>query len=50
MVQGTLCSGDSMSAGGAGEGDTIVCNCCGMNGCPSHGGLHCWRQEFSWWS
>lgn len=50
MVQGILCSGDSMLAGGAGEGDTIVCKHCGMNGYPSHSGPYCWRQEFSWWS
>lgn len=52
MVQGTLGCGDSTSAegdraGGAGKGDTIVYKCCGMNGCPSRGGPHCWRQEFS---
>lgn len=40
MVQGALCHRESMSArgdgaGGAGEGDAIVCKCSGMNGCPS---------------
>lgn len=34
MVQGALCCGDSTSAGGAGQGDTIVCECCGLNGAP----------------